>query len=87
MSIYLNKLHAIKVYEGVEVESHGFLTTMLDEGECSALHPGRFGPGRRATSAHRTQEVGQTSGASLDAVETVPSLSRSTSGLFTSILI
>jgi hypothetical protein len=59
MPIYLNKLQAIKLYKAVGVKPHTFLTSMLDERECSTLHPGRVGPGRRATRTHWTQKFGR----------------------------
>jgi len=44
-SLYLIKLHTMKTYGGMEVYPHAFLTSVLDGGEWSASHPGRFIPG------------------------------------------
>jgi len=35
-------VYDIKVYRGVEVQLHSFLTLALDGGEWSATHPGHF---------------------------------------------
>ena len=35
-------LHAIKVYEGMEILLHQFLTSALDRGKWSASYPGRI---------------------------------------------
>jgi hypothetical protein len=40
----LTKHHTIKMYEGVEVQLHVFLTSALDEGEWSDSRPGRITP-------------------------------------------
>jgi hypothetical protein len=37
-------LHAMKLYEGVEVQLHSFLTSTIDGGEWSASRLGRFAP-------------------------------------------
>jgi hypothetical protein len=42
----------MKVYGGVEVQIHIFLTSTLAGGEWSASHPGRFTPGERASGTH-----------------------------------
>jgi hypothetical protein len=44
----LIKHHAMKTYDGVEVQLHVFLTSALDGGEWLALRPCRFTPGERA---------------------------------------
>jgi hypothetical protein len=38
----------MKTYEGVDVHTHVFLTSVLAIGEWSASRPGRFTPGERA---------------------------------------
>jgi hypothetical protein len=52
LSLCLTKHHAMKMYWGVEVQLHGFLTLVLDGGEWSASHPGRFTPRERAPGTH-----------------------------------
>jgi hypothetical protein len=42
----------MKVYWGVEVELHKFLTSALDGGEWSASLPDRFTPRERAFGTH-----------------------------------
>jgi hypothetical protein len=42
----------MKVYGGVDVLIHVFLTSALIGGEWSASHPGRFTPGKRAPRTH-----------------------------------
>jgi len=37
--------HGVSKYGGVEVQAHSFLTMVLDRGEWSTSHPGRFTPG------------------------------------------
>jgi hypothetical protein len=37
----------MKVYEGVDVQIHIFLTSALAEGEWSASRPSRFTPGKK----------------------------------------
>jgi hypothetical protein len=44
----------MKVYGGVVVQMHIFLTSALAGGEWSASRPGRFTPGERAPSTHWT---------------------------------
>jgi len=44
LSLCMTKNHAMKTYEGVEVEVRAFLTLTLHEGERSASRPGRFAP-------------------------------------------
>jgi hypothetical protein len=44
----------MKMYWGVEVHFHAFLTSALDGGEWSALHSDRFTPGERPLSTHWT---------------------------------
>ena len=41
-----------KVYEGLELQLHAFLTWELGEGGWSALYPSNFAPAERATSIH-----------------------------------
>jgi hypothetical protein len=41
---YLTKYHAMKAYEGMEIELHAFLTSALEGGEWSASRRGRFTP-------------------------------------------
>jgi len=48
----VTKHHAMKTYEGVEVQLHAFLTLVLDEGKWSASHPGHFTPGESASGIH-----------------------------------
>jgi hypothetical protein len=58
----------MKVYGGVDVKIHIFLTSAVAGGECSTSRPGRFNPGERASG---TFWIGGWVGprASLDAVE------------------
>jgi hypothetical protein len=42
----------MKMYWGVEVWLHAFLTSSLDGGEWSASHPGYFTPRERATGTY-----------------------------------
>jgi hypothetical protein len=42
----------MKVYLGVEVQLHAFLTSALDGGDWSASRPGRFAPTERAPGTH-----------------------------------
>jgi hypothetical protein len=42
----------MKVYGGVNVQIHIFLTSALAAGEWSASRPGRFAPGERAPGTH-----------------------------------
>jgi hypothetical protein len=51
-SLLLTKYHAMKMYWGVEVYLHAFLTSALDGGEWSALRPGRFTHRKRAPGTH-----------------------------------
>jgi hypothetical protein len=46
------KHYAMKVYGGMEVYIHVFLTLALVGGEWSISRPGRFTPGERALDAH-----------------------------------
>jgi len=41
-----------KMYEGLEVKLHVFLTPVLHGGEWSASRPGRFTPEERASGTH-----------------------------------
>jgi hypothetical protein len=50
--VLLTKHHAIKVYWGVEVRLYAFLNSVLDGGEWSASHLGRFIPRERAPGSH-----------------------------------
>jgi hypothetical protein len=45
---------AMKVYGGVDVQIHIFLTSALAGGDWSASRPGRFTPGEKAHSTHFT---------------------------------
>jgi hypothetical protein len=49
---FLTEHHAMKVYWGVKVQLHAFLTSALDGGEWSASHHGRFTPRERAPGTH-----------------------------------
>jgi hypothetical protein len=42
----------MKVYGGVDVQIHIFLTSALAGGEWSSSRPGRFIPGERVSSTH-----------------------------------
>jgi hypothetical protein len=42
----------MKVYRGVDVQIHAFLTSALVGGEWSSSSPRRFGPRERAPGAH-----------------------------------
>jgi hypothetical protein len=42
----------VKMYKGVEIYLQAFLTSVLDGGEWSASHPGRFTPGVRIAGTH-----------------------------------
>jgi hypothetical protein len=42
----------IKTYGRVEVQSHTFLTSSLDEGEWSASRPGKFTLGKESLGIH-----------------------------------
>jgi hypothetical protein len=42
----------MKMYVGVDVQTHVFLTSALVGGEWSASRPGHFTPGERASGAH-----------------------------------
>jgi hypothetical protein len=42
----------MKAYEGVDIETHVFLTSALGGGEWSASRPCRFTPGERASGTH-----------------------------------
>jgi hypothetical protein len=42
----------MKVYRGVELKLHTFLTSALDVGDWSASRPGRFIPRERAPCTH-----------------------------------
>jgi len=46
------KHHAMKTYEGVEVQLHAILTSSLDKGEWSASRPSRFIPGKMGGWVH-----------------------------------
>jgi hypothetical protein len=46
--MYLTKHHAMKMYWGVEIQHHTFLTIALEGGEWSASCPGHFTPRERA---------------------------------------
>jgi hypothetical protein len=48
LSLCLTKHHAVKMYGGVEVQIHVFLTSVLDGGKWSVSRPRRFTPGERA---------------------------------------
>jgi hypothetical protein len=50
--MFLSKHSAIKMYGGVEVQLHVFLTLVLDEDEWSASHPSHFTPGERMPGSH-----------------------------------
>jgi hypothetical protein len=52
MSLCLTKHYAMKMYEGVNVQIHAFLTFALVGGEWSDSHPCRFIPGERAPGTH-----------------------------------
>jgi hypothetical protein len=52
LPLCLTKHHAMKVYWGMEVQLHTFLTSALDGGVWSALRPGRFTPGEKAPGTH-----------------------------------
>jgi len=41
-------LHIMKLYVGVEVQLHSFLTSAIDGGEWSASRSGRFAPNEGA---------------------------------------
>jgi hypothetical protein len=47
LSLWLTKCHDMKMYWGVEVKLHVFLTSTLDGGEWSASNSGRFIPEER----------------------------------------
>jgi hypothetical protein len=49
---WLIKHYTMKVYEGVDVWIHVFLTSALDGGDWSASRPGRFIPGERPPFTH-----------------------------------
>jgi hypothetical protein len=42
----------MKTYGRVEVYTHGFVTSALEGGECLALRPDYFTPGKRAPGTH-----------------------------------
>jgi hypothetical protein len=42
----------MKTYEGVDLQTHVFLTSALVGGEWSVSRPGRFTPGEKAPSTH-----------------------------------
>jgi hypothetical protein len=48
----LKEHHNMKAYWGVEVQLHAFLSSVLDGGEFSASHTGRFTPRERAPGTH-----------------------------------
>jgi hypothetical protein len=48
----LTEHHAMKVYWGVKVQRHAFLTSALDGGEWLASRPGRFTLRERAPATH-----------------------------------
>jgi hypothetical protein len=52
LSLCLTKYHAVKVYEGVVVQLHAFLTSAVDGDEWSASRPGRFTLGERTSGTH-----------------------------------
>jgi hypothetical protein len=52
LSLCLTKHHAMKMYWGVEVKLHAFLTSALNGGEWSASRPGRFTPRETAPGTH-----------------------------------
>jgi hypothetical protein len=48
LSMVLTMYHAMKTFEGVDLQLQVFLTTALDGSEWSASRPRRFIPGKRA---------------------------------------
>jgi hypothetical protein len=66
-SLCLTKHHAVKVYGGMMIQLHVFLTSELDGSECSASRPSRFTSKERTDGTHYIRGwVGPR--ASLDAV-------------------
>lgn len=51
-------VHAMKVYEEVELQLHSFFISALDEGQWLASHPNCFTPSKRALSSHVIGWVG-----------------------------
>jgi len=52
LSFFLTEHHTLKVYWGVEIKLHPFLTCAIDGSEWSVSHPGCFIPREGAPGTH-----------------------------------
>jgi hypothetical protein len=52
MSLCLTKHHEVKMYWGMKIYLHAFLTSALDGDKWSASRPGRFTAGERTPGTH-----------------------------------